>query len=93
MAHPSQAVVRISRHANGLEGAFDIFHLKGNANQWWQWLPQTLREDDDEVTWKLFVGESWARFGPTKYEDFDEALSKVQQFGFHKGLPKSVFSV
>ena len=28
-----------------------------------------------------FHEELWARFGPTKFEDFDEALSKVKQLG------------
>lgn len=34
-----------------------------------------------ESTWKLFEEELWAKFGPTEYEDFDEALSKIKQVG------------
>ena len=33
------------------------------------------------MTWELFEKELWARFRPTECEDFDEALSKVQQIG------------
>jgi hypothetical protein len=57
------------------------FHLQGKANQWWQWLRRSYREEDREVTWGIFQEELWARFGPTECEDFDEALSKVKQEG------------
>ena len=33
------------------------------------------------VAWELFEEELWAHFGPTKCEDFDEALTKVRQIG------------
>ncbi|KAH9735042.1 hypothetical protein KPL71_017615 [Citrus sinensis] len=39
------------------------------------------RLDGQAVTWNTFVDELWARFGPTECEDFDEALSHVQQTG------------
>lgn len=52
--------------------ALASFHLEGEANQWW--LEQTFRE----VTWDTFVDKLCTRFGPTKYEDFDEDLSKNQ---------------
>lgn len=55
------------------------FHLEGEANQWWQWLRRAYQEDGQLVTWKAFVEELWARFGPTECEDFDEALSRVKQ--------------
>ncbi|TXG53425.1 hypothetical protein EZV62_022594 [Acer yangbiense] len=51
----------------------------GEANQWWQWLRRSYKEEGKEVTWEIFQEELWARFGPTECEDFDEALSKVQQ--------------
>jgi hypothetical protein len=57
------------------------FHLQGEANQWWQWLRRSYREEDREVTWGIFQEELWARFGLTECEDFDEALSKVKQEG------------
>ena len=57
------------------------FHLEGEANQWWQWLRHAYEEKGRSVTWELFEEELWARFGPTECEDFDEALSKVQQIG------------
>ncbi|KAL9410915.1 hypothetical protein AB3S75_044649 [Citrus x aurantiifolia] len=57
------------------------FHLEGEANQWWQWLRRSYKEEGKEVTWEIFHDELWARFGPTDCEDFDEALSKVEQVG------------
>lgn len=57
------------------------FHLQGEANQWWQWLRRSYKEEDKEVTWDIFQEELWARFGPTECKDFDEALSKVKQEG------------
>ncbi|KAK8483156.1 hypothetical protein V6N12_019587 [Hibiscus sabdariffa] len=57
------------------------FHLEGEANQWWQWLLRTVKEEGKEVTWLIFEEELWARFGPTDCEDFDEALSRVRQLG------------
>ncbi|KAH9735040.1 hypothetical protein KPL71_017615 [Citrus sinensis] len=39
------------------------------------------QQDGQAVTWNTFVDELWARFGPTECEDFDEALSHVQQTG------------
>ena len=57
------------------------FHLEGKANQWWQWLRRAYEEEGRSVTWELFEEELRARFEPTECEDFDEALSKVQQIG------------
>ena len=47
------------------------YHLKGEANQWWQWVHRSYKEDGKEVTWVDFEDELWARFGPTECEDFD----------------------
>ena len=58
------------------------FHLEGEANQWWQWVQRTYKEEGRVLTWKIFEEELWARFGPTECEDFDEALSRVKQTGF-----------
>lgn len=58
--------------------ALASFHLEGEANQWW--LEQTFRE----VTWDTFVDKLCTRFGPTKYEDFDEDLSKIRQEGIFR---------
>ncbi|TXG63603.1 hypothetical protein EZV62_010597 [Acer yangbiense] len=55
------------------------FHLEGEANQWWQWLQKIYVEENQPVTWQVFQMELLARFGPTEYEDFDEALSHVVQ--------------
>lgn len=57
------------------------FHLYGEANQWWQWLQKTYKEEQQDVNWAIFVDELWARFGPTGCENFDEALSKIKQTG------------
>ena len=57
------------------------FHLEGEANQWWQWLRRAYHEEGKVVTWGIFVEELWSRFGPTDCEDFDEALSKIEQKG------------
>ena len=57
------------------------FHLKGEANQWWQWLCQAYHEEGKVSTWGIFVEELWSRFGPTDCEDFDEVLSKIEQKG------------
>jgi hypothetical protein len=57
------------------------FHLEGKANQWWQWMRRTYREEGRLVTWEFFEEELLARFGPTDCEDFDEALSRVRQGG------------
>ncbi|KAJ0020848.1 hypothetical protein Pint_31497 [Pistacia integerrima] len=52
------------------------FHLEGEANQWWQWLRRSYKEEGKEVTWEIFQEELWV-----ECEDFDEALSKVKQLG------------
>ncbi|KAG8635078.1 hypothetical protein MANES_17G118357v8 [Manihot esculenta] len=57
------------------------YHLRGEANEWWQWLCRTHTEAGTTVTWDIFFEELWSRFGPTDCEDFDESLSKIQQTG------------
>ena len=57
------------------------FHLEGEANQWWQWLSRNYKDENRIITWRTFMEELWARFGPTECEDFDEALSRVRQSG------------
>ncbi|KAF2325716.1 hypothetical protein GH714_033646 [Hevea brasiliensis] len=52
------------------------YHLRGEANEWWQWLRRTHTEAGTAVTWAIFSEELWSRFGPTDCEDFDESLSK-----------------
>ena len=43
---------------------------------------KAYQEEGLPVTWETFVDELWARFGPTDCEDFNEALSRVEQTGF-----------
>ncbi|KAF2318225.1 hypothetical protein GH714_003280 [Hevea brasiliensis] len=57
------------------------YHLRGEANEWWQWLRRTHTEAGTAVTWAIFSEELWSRFGPTDCEDFDESLSKIFQTG------------
>jgi hypothetical protein len=33
------------------------FHLKGEANQWWQWLYYAYKEEGRAVTWEIFEEE------------------------------------
>lgn len=64
------------------------FHLEGEANQWWQRLRRAYKEEEKVVTWALFEEELWARFRPKECEDFDEALSRVEQVGSLWDYPK-----
>jgi hypothetical protein len=57
------------------------YHLEGEANQWWQWIGRTFRDEGHILSWDRFEEELWARFGPSECEDFDEALSRVKQQG------------
>ena len=57
------------------------YHLEGEANQWWQWIRRTFQEEGRVLSWMNFEDELWARFGPSKCEDFDEALSRIRQVG------------
>ncbi|KAG8642458.1 hypothetical protein MANES_12G088990v8 [Manihot esculenta] len=57
------------------------YHLRGEANEWWQWLRRTHTAAGTIVTWEIFSEELWSRFGPTDCEDFDESLSKIRQTG------------
>ncbi|GKA70610.1 retrovirus-related pol polyprotein from transposon 17.6 [Tanacetum coccineum] len=66
------------------------YHLQGEANQWWRWLRKAYQEEGKEVTWEIFYEELWSRFGPTDCEDFDEALSKVQQMGPFENIKGSL---
>ena len=49
--------------------SLDLFHLEGEANQWWQWLCRDFKEEGKVVTWAVFEEELWARFGPNECED------------------------
>ncbi|KAF8407600.1 hypothetical protein HHK36_006734 [Tetracentron sinense] len=55
----------------------ESFHLEGEANQWFQWYERI----HPAMTWVTFVRALFVRFGPSDYEDFDEALSKLRQTG------------
>ena len=53
------------------------FHLQDDALEWYQWYEQT----QPNVTWEELTQALCIRFGPSDYEDFDEALAKLRQTG------------
>ena len=53
------------------------FHLQDDALEWYQWFEQS----QPNVQWEEFTQALCIRFGPSDYEDFDEALAKLQQTG------------
>nr|POF25153.1 hypothetical protein CFP56_47401 [Quercus suber] len=53
------------------------FHLQDDALQWYQWFEKT----QTNVSWEEFTHALCVRFGPSDYEDFDEALAKLCQTG------------
>ena len=53
------------------------FHLQDDALEWYQWYEQT----QPNVTWEELTQALCVRFGPSDYEDFDEALAKLRQTG------------
>jgi hypothetical protein len=55
------------------------FHLEREANHWWQWMKKIHREENITITWEGFEKELLIQFGPTEIEDYDEALSRIQQ--------------
>ena len=58
-----------------------LYRLEGEANQWWQWIRKAYQEGGRPITWETLVDKLWERFIPTDCEDFDEALSWVEQTG------------
>lgn len=60
---------------------FASYHLEEEANEWWQATSKALGEEKIPITWDVFEEELWARFGPSGAENFDEALSKINQKG------------
>lgn len=61
--------------------SFASYHLEDEANEWWQVTSKALGEEQIVITREVFEEELWACFGPNAAEDFDEALSKIQQTG------------
>jgi len=53
------------------------FHLQDDALQWYRWFEKAR----PNITWEEFTQALCVCFGPTNYEDFDEALAKLQQIG------------
>jgi hypothetical protein len=44
-------------------------------------MKKVYKESQLPITWKVFEKELLIRFGPTEVEDYDEALSRIQQEG------------
>lgn len=42
---------------NDQKVALSTFHLKGEANQWWQWLRRAYQKEKHVVTWETFTEE------------------------------------
>lgn len=61
--------------------SFASYHLEDEANEWWHATTKALYENGVSVSWDVFEEELWAQFGSTATEDFDEALSEIQQTG------------
>ncbi|KAF8396084.1 hypothetical protein HHK36_017696 [Tetracentron sinense] len=51
--------------------------MEGEANQWFQWYKKTTHR----MKWSTFVKALLVHFGPSDFEDFAEALSKLRQSG------------
>jgi hypothetical protein len=51
------------------------FHLQDDALQWYKWYARS----QPNVSWEEFIQALCVRFGPSDYEDFDEALSRLHQ--------------
>ena len=51
--------------------------MQDDALEWYQWYEQT----QPNVTWEELTQALCIRFGPSDYEDFDEALAKLRQTG------------
>ncbi|PKI39067.1 hypothetical protein CRG98_040554 [Punica granatum] len=55
------------------------FHLKGEANQWWQWFNHVNRRK--KMLWRRFEKGLLVRFESSEYEDANEAMNKLRQNG------------
>ena len=53
------------------------FNLQDDALQWYQW----FEKKQTHVSWEDFTQALCVRFGPSDYENFDEALAKLRQMG------------
>jgi hypothetical protein len=73
MVESGQSIFCLPTNLEGAEGFLGNF------------LPRRARKsmvavvDAMPITWELFIPELLARFRPTAYEDFDEALSRITQ--------------
>jgi len=44
-------------------------------------MKKVYKESQLPITWKVFEKELLIQFGPTEVEDYDEALSRIQEEG------------
>lgn len=67
---------------------YAAYYLEGEANLWWQWLSRVYHKKGKTIRWKDFKKEIMARFRPSEYTDFDEALSHIKQTGLLREYKK-----
>lgn len=81
MVKPGCPILRILGHPPNQRVTKASFHLDGKANQWLQGLQRVHKKERMVLTWDVFKKELLAQFGPMEYEDFDEVLSQIKQYG------------
>lgn len=86
LKHVAQ-IFEFQQTVEGVKVNLAAFYLEGEVNQWWQWLKIFYLKDAKPVTW---ANLEQARYGPTDYEDFDEALSCITQKGHGERIPKRI---
>nr|GEV23596.1 hypothetical protein [Tanacetum cinerariifolium] len=77
---------------------FPTYHSDEDPTEWFTKVDQFFKYQGTSVTQKVSLAlyhlqELWSRFGPTDCEDFDEALSNVQQTGPFREYQKEFESV
>ncbi|XP_075640360.1 uncharacterized protein LOC142612122 [Castanea sativa] len=73
--YKAEKFFRYQRTENSEKITLASFHLLDDALQWYQWFEKTRTD----VSWEEFTRALCVRFGPSNYEDFDEALAKLHQ--------------
>ncbi|KAL4608000.1 hypothetical protein ACB092_09G215900 [Castanea dentata] len=75
--YEAENFLRYQRTADNEKVLLASFNLQDEALQWYQWFEKARRN----VSWEEFTHALCVRFGPSDYEDFDEALAKLRQTG------------
>ena len=72
--YKAEKFFRYQRIVDNEKVLLTFFNLQDEALQWYQWFEKTQRD----VSWEEFTHALCVWFGPSDYEDFDEALAKLQ---------------